>query len=80
MFLCVRGTRILAGGIGVARLVVGAGFGFGFCCLKKLKSVCFACHATGLDAVQRLEQKEKLVPASFVLFIYVDILCSSSSL
>ena len=35
-------------------------FCLGLCFWAIFMSVCFACHATGLDAVQRLEQKEKL--------------------
>ena len=55
VFSCARGTPILAGGIGVARLVAGAVF----CCLSGQVYVSvFACNATGLDAVRRLEQKK----------------------
>ena len=55
VFSCARGTPILAGGIGVARLVAGAVF----CCLfGQVYVSVFACNATGLDAVRRLEQKK----------------------
>ena len=56
--LLFRGTPILAGGIGVARFGGWGCFCVWFCCWAIFMSVCFACHATGLDAVQRLEQKK----------------------
>ena len=59
VFSCARGTPILAGGIGVARLVAGVVFCFVVVCLFGQVFVsAFACNATGLDAVQRLEQKK----------------------
>ena len=56
--VCVsRGTPILAGGIGVARLVVGAVsvfvFGYGAVGISASERL-----ATVLDAAQRLEQKK----------------------
>ena len=55
LFALSRGTPILAEGIAVARSVCFWLLGF---FLGKLKSVRFAFLATGLDAVQRLEQKK----------------------
>ena len=59
-----RGTLILAGGIGVAR---GVGLGcFGCFLLLFMGNIyvsAFACHATRLDAVQRLEQNKRPVVA-----------------
>ena len=55
-FSCARVTPILAG-IGVARLVAGA-FRVLFCVVWASSNQCFACNATGPDAVQRLEQKK----------------------
>ena len=61
-----RGTPILAGGIGVARFLC-CGFVVVFLVLMgNFKSVRFAFHAIGLDAVQCLEQK-KLWAANVVV-------------
>ena len=57
VFSCARGTPILAGGIGVARFVAGSVFCV-VCLLGQDFVSAFACNATGLDAVQRLEQKK----------------------
>ena len=54
-----RGTPILAGGMGVARVVVGVVFAAVFCSLSNFDSATLACHATGLDAVQRWEEKKR---------------------
>ena len=54
-----RGTPILAGGIGVARFLFSGFVLFVLVrCLGNINVSVFACHATGLDAVQRLEQKK----------------------
>ena len=53
-----RGTPILAVGIGVARFCVLGLLCFCFGLWAIFMSVCFAFHATGLDAVQRLEPKK----------------------
>ena len=60
VFSSARQTPILAGGIGVARLVAGAFFVFFVVCLFVCGQVnvsTFACNAIRLDPVQRLEQK-----------------------
>ena len=56
VFLCPRDSNP-GWGIGVARLVAGAVFCVVGCLLGQDFVSAFACNATGLDAVQRLEQK-----------------------
>ena len=55
-----RGTPILAGGIGVARFLWCGFVLFVLFLLGNIYVSAFACHVTGLDAVQRLEQKKSL--------------------